>query len=82
MLGEEGLDVVLGGDEVEVARLAVDLDGRDALATQGELLGLLKDRDVQVALGALMAVLKGAGRALREANGETTQTANQTEVGR
>lgn len=48
----------------------------------GELLGLLKDRDVQVALGALMAVLKGAGRALREANGETTQTANQTEVGR
>lgn len=48
----------------------------------GELLGLLKDRDVQVALGALMAVLKGAGRALREAHGETEQTANQTEVDR
>ncbi len=48
----------------------------------GELLGLLKDRDMQVALGALMAVLKGAGRALREAGSETAQAANQTEVGR
>ncbi|MCD0157419.1 DUF1641 domain-containing protein [Deinococcus sp. A31D244] len=48
----------------------------------GELMGLLKDRDVQVALGALFAVLKGAGRALREANGDVPKTANQSEVGR
>ncbi|AWT35467.1 hypothetical protein GCM10008956_08670 [Deinococcus arenae] len=48
----------------------------------GELLGLLKDRDVQVALGAIFALLKGAGRALREANEEVPQTANQAEVGR
>jgi uncharacterized protein YjgD (DUF1641 family) len=48
----------------------------------GELLGLLKDRDVQVALGALMALLKGAGRALREASDEAERTASQTEVGR
>lgn len=48
----------------------------------GELLGLLKDRDVQVALGAIFALLKGAGRALREANGDIPQTANQAEVGR
>ncbi|AKH15883.1 DUF1641 domain-containing protein [Deinococcus soli (ex Cha et al. 2016)] len=48
----------------------------------GELLGLLKDRDVQVALGAIFALLKGAGRALREANEAVPQTANQAEVGR
>ncbi|THF88286.1 DUF1641 domain-containing protein [Deinococcus sp. KSM4-11] len=48
----------------------------------GELLGLLKDRDVQVALGAVFAVLKGAGRALREANGEVGQLPNQAEVDR
>ncbi|GHF30042.1 uncharacterized protein YjgD (DUF1641 family) [Deinococcus metalli] len=48
----------------------------------GEVLGLLKDRDVQVALGAVFAVLKGAGRALREADGEIGQTAHQAEVGR
>ncbi|MDR6217323.1 DUF1641 domain-containing protein [Deinococcus soli (ex Cha et al. 2016)] len=48
----------------------------------GELLGLLKDRDVQVALGAIFALLKGAGRALREANETVPQTANQAEVGR
>lgn len=48
----------------------------------GELLGLLKDRDVQVALGAIFALLKGVGRALREANEEVPQTANQSEVGR
>ncbi|MDK2013815.1 MULTISPECIES: DUF1641 domain-containing protein [unclassified Deinococcus] len=47
-----------------------------------ELLGLLKDRDVQVALGAIFALLKGAGRALREANEAVPQTANQAEVGR
>jgi len=47
-----------------------------------ELLGLLKDRDVQVALGAIFAILKGAGRALREANEAVPQTANQAEVGR
>ncbi|GGN28804.1 DUF1641 domain-containing protein [Deinococcus daejeonensis] len=48
----------------------------------GELLSLLKDRDVQVALGAIFALLKGAGRALREANEAVPQTANQAEVGR
>ncbi|WP_309573110.1 DUF1641 domain-containing protein [Deinococcus sp.] len=48
----------------------------------GELLGVLKDRDVQVALGAILALLKGAGRALREASGEVAQTANQSEVDR
>lgn len=48
----------------------------------GELLGLLKDRDVQVALGAILALLKGMGHALREANGDLAQTPNQTEVGR
>ncbi|GAA0501029.1 DUF1641 domain-containing protein [Deinococcus depolymerans] len=48
----------------------------------GELMGLLRDRDVQVALGAIFAVLKGAGRALREANGDVARTANQAEVGR
>ena len=48
----------------------------------GELLGLLKDRDVQVALGAIFALLKGAGRALREAQGDVPHTANQAEVGR
>ncbi|THF67797.1 DUF1641 domain-containing protein [Deinococcus sp. Arct2-2] len=35
-----------------------------------ELLGLLRDRDVQLALGAVFGVLKGAGRALREAGEE------------
>ncbi|MBZ9749416.1 DUF1641 domain-containing protein [Deinococcus sp. HMF7604] len=48
----------------------------------GELMGLLKDRDVQVALGAILALLKGMGRALREANGETQENANQAEVSR
>lgn len=47
-----------------------------------ELLGLLRDRDVQLALGALFGILKGAGRAMREAREETTETANQAEVGR
>ncbi|WP_293910496.1 DUF1641 domain-containing protein [Deinococcus sp.] len=48
----------------------------------GELLKLLADRDVQVALGAVFGLLKGAGRALREAGGETQDTANQAEFGR
>lgn len=48
----------------------------------GEVLGLLKDRDVQVALGAILAVLKGAGRALREASGEVEKLPNQAEVDR
>ncbi|WP_407571122.1 DUF1641 domain-containing protein [Deinococcus altitudinis] len=43
----------------------------------GELLGLLKDRDVQVALGALFGTLKGFGRSLRDSNGETTETPAQ-----
>ena len=33
--------------------------------------GLLRDRDVQLALGAIFAVIKGAGRALRESRDET-----------
>lgn len=37
---------------------------------------------MQVALGAIFALLKGAGRALREANEAVPQTANQAEVGR
>jgi uncharacterized protein YjgD (DUF1641 family) len=47
-----------------------------------DLLKLLADRDVQIALGAVFGVLKGAGRALREASGETHDTANQAEFGR
>ena len=43
----------------------------------GELLGLLKDRDVQVALGALFGTLKGFGRSLRDSSGETTETPAQ-----
>ncbi len=43
----------------------------------GELLGLLKDRDVQVALGALFGTLKGFGRSLRDSNGETQETSAQ-----
>ncbi|WP_425147117.1 DUF1641 domain-containing protein [Deinococcus sp.] len=42
-----------------------------------ELLGLLKDRDVQVALGALFGTLKGFGRALRDARGETGEGEGQ-----
>ncbi|UBV41431.1 DUF1641 domain-containing protein [Deinococcus taeanensis] len=48
----------------------------------GELLTLLKDRDVQVALGAILALLRGMGRTLREANGDLPQQPNQAEVGR
>lgn len=48
----------------------------------GELAGLLRDRDVQLALGAIFGVLKGAGRALRESRGETQGTANTEMVGR
>ncbi|PTA69355.1 DUF1641 domain-containing protein [Deinococcus arcticus] len=47
----------------------------------GELLTLLKDRDVQVALGAIFALLKGMGRALREA-GDAEPSAHPAEVGR
>ena len=42
-----------------------------------DLLKLLGDRDVQLALGAVFGGLKGAGRALREARGETQLTPNQ-----
>ncbi|WP_221089821.1 DUF1641 domain-containing protein [Deinococcus aquaedulcis] len=48
----------------------------------GEVLALLKDRDVQVALGAIFALLKGMGRALRGAEGDTAPVPNQTEVNR
>lgn len=48
----------------------------------GDLLGLMRDRDVQLALGALLGLLKGMGRALREAHGETAETGNQSEYGR
>ncbi|ULH16324.1 DUF1641 domain-containing protein [Deinococcus sp. KNUC1210] len=43
----------------------------------GELLGLLKDPDIQAALGALFGTLKGFGRALRDARGETTESEGQ-----
>jgi len=43
----------------------------------GELMGLLRDRDVQVALGALFGTLKGFGRALRDSRGETQETEAQ-----
>jgi uncharacterized protein YjgD (DUF1641 family) len=43
----------------------------------GELIGLLKDRDVQVALGALFGTLKGFGRSLRDSNGENLESATQ-----
>jgi len=43
----------------------------------GELLGLLKDRDVQVALGALFGTLKGFGRSLRDSRGETEELPTQ-----
>jgi uncharacterized protein YjgD (DUF1641 family) len=42
-----------------------------------EIVGLLRDRDVQVALGALFGTLKGFGRALRERRGEGHQTPAQ-----
>ena len=43
----------------------------------GELLGLLRDRDVQVALGALFGTLKGFGHSLRDSRGETTEAEGQ-----
>jgi uncharacterized protein YjgD (DUF1641 family) len=43
----------------------------------GELMGLLRDRDVQVALGALFGTLKGFGRSLRDSRGETTEQPTQ-----
>ena len=43
----------------------------------GELLGLLRDRDVQVALGALFGTLKGFGRSLRDSRGETSESEGQ-----
>jgi uncharacterized protein YjgD (DUF1641 family) len=42
-----------------------------------ELLGLLRDRDIQVALGALFGTLKGFGRSLRDSRGETDETEGQ-----
>ena len=47
-----------------------------------DLLKLLGDHDVQLALGAVFGGLKGAGRALREARGETHLTPNQGEFDR
>ncbi|AZI41713.1 DUF1641 domain-containing protein [Deinococcus psychrotolerans] len=47
-----------------------------------DLLKLLNDKDVQLALGAVFGLLKGAGRALREARGDTTNTPNQGEFDR
>jgi uncharacterized protein YjgD (DUF1641 family) len=43
----------------------------------GELLGLLRDRDIQVALGALFGTLKGFGRSLRDSRGETNEAESQ-----
>jgi uncharacterized protein YjgD (DUF1641 family) len=48
----------------------------------GDLVGLMRDRDVQLALGALFGLLKGVGRGLRESRGEETETGNQSEVDR
>lgn len=48
----------------------------------GELLALTRDRDVQVALGALTGILRGFGRALREARDETEEVPNQRELAR
>ena len=48
----------------------------------GDLLKLLNDEDVQLALGAIFGGLQGAGRALREARGETHLTPNQGEFDR
>lgn len=48
----------------------------------GELLALTRDRDVQIALGALTGLLRGFGRALREARDETELAPGQAEVGR
>lgn len=48
----------------------------------GDLVGLMRDRDVQLALGAIFGLLKGVGRGLREARGEDTETGNQKEVDR
>lgn len=48
----------------------------------GELLALTRDRDVQIALGALTGILRGFGRALREAREETELAPGQAEVGR
>ena len=47
-----------------------------------DLLKLLNDKDVQLALGAIFGGLQGAGRALREARGETHLTPNQGEFDR
>lgn len=48
----------------------------------GDLISLTRDRDIQLALGAVFGVLKGMGRAMREAREETPETAHQQEVGR
>ncbi|WP_420597004.1 DUF1641 domain-containing protein [Deinococcus sp.] len=47
-----------------------------------DVLKLLKDKDVQVALGAVFGLLKGLGHSLREARGDTTNTPNQGEFDR
>ncbi|ADV66975.1 DUF1641 domain-containing protein [Deinococcus maricopensis] len=61
------LGQALAGGVREGARRAARGDG----VGLGELLGLLRDRDVQLALGALFGLLQGFGRALRDARGET-----------
>ncbi|GGM08786.1 DUF1641 domain-containing protein [Deinococcus aerophilus] len=50
----------------------------------GDLMGLLRDRDVQIALGALVGILKGVGRGLRESRHDSAAhpVTNQTMVGR
>ncbi|AWN22780.1 hypothetical protein DKM44_05685 [Deinococcus irradiatisoli] len=47
-----------------------------------DALKLLNDKDVQVALGAVFSLLKGVGRGLREARGDTHDTPNQGEFDR
>ena len=47
-----------------------------------DVIKLLNDKDVQVALAALFALLKGVGRGLREARGDTHDTPNQGEFDR
>jgi uncharacterized protein YjgD (DUF1641 family) len=54
----------------EGAKYVAEFNARNRGIGLPELLSMLRDRDVQLALGAVFGVLKGAGRALREAGEE------------
>lgn len=47
----------------------------------GELMGLMRDKDVQIALGALFGTLKGFGRALREGQEELAELNEASQKG-